>query len=231
MLLQMALFHPFYDWVVMATLSSTLAWEVPWTEEPGGLKSMGLRRVRHDWATSLSLFTFMHWRRKWQPTPVFLPGDSQGLGSLVGCRLWGRTESVTTEATWQQQQQYSTVYIHYIFFIHSSVDGHVGCFHVLAIVNSAPINILVHVSFWILVLSGYIPRSGITGSGGNSSFSFLRNLHSGCTNLHSHQQYKRVPFSPQPLHAFVICRLLNDGHSDRCEVVPQCSSDLHFSNN
>ena len=61
--------------------------------------------VRHDWATSLSLFTFMHWRRKWRPTPVFLPGESQGQGSLVGCRLWGRTESGTTEATQQQQQQ------------------------------------------------------------------------------------------------------------------------------
>ena len=55
--------------------------------------------------TSLSLLTFMHWRRKWQPTPVFLPGDSQGRGSLVGCRLWGHTESDTTEATQQQQQQ------------------------------------------------------------------------------------------------------------------------------
>ena len=53
----------------------------------------GIARVGHDWATSLSLFTFMHWRRKWQPTPVFLPGESQGWGSLVGCRLWGRTES------------------------------------------------------------------------------------------------------------------------------------------
>ena len=83
----------------MATLSSTLAWKIPWTEEPGGLQSMGLLRVRHDWATSLSLFTFMHWRRKWQPTPVFLPGESQGRGSLVGCRLWGRIESDTTEVT------------------------------------------------------------------------------------------------------------------------------------
>ena len=55
--------------------------------------------------SSLSLFTFMHWRRRWQPTPVFLPGKSQGRGSLVGCRLWGRTESDTTEATQQQQQQ------------------------------------------------------------------------------------------------------------------------------
>ena len=79
--------------------SSTLAWKIPWMEEPGGLQSMGSRRVGHNWATSLSLFTFMHWRRKWQPTLVFLPGESQGLGSLVGCRLWGCTESDTTEAT------------------------------------------------------------------------------------------------------------------------------------
>ena len=89
----------------MAPHSSTLAWKIPWAEEPGRLQSMGLQRVRHDWATSLSLLTFMHWRRKWQPTAVFLPGESQGQGSLVGCRLWGRTESDTTEATQQQQQQ------------------------------------------------------------------------------------------------------------------------------
>ena len=83
----------------MASHSSTLAWKIPWTEEPGRLQSMGLLRVGHDWATSLSLFTFMHWRRKWQSTPVFLPGESQGWGSLVGCYLWGRTESDTTEVT------------------------------------------------------------------------------------------------------------------------------------
>ena len=73
--------------------------ENPWMEEPGGLQSMGSLRVRHDWATSFSLFTFMHWRRKWQPTPVFLPGESQGQRSLVGGRLWGHTESGMTEAT------------------------------------------------------------------------------------------------------------------------------------
>ena len=56
---------------------STLAWKIPWMEEPGRLQSMGSIRVGHDWATSLSLFTFMHWRRKWQPTPVFLPGESR----------------------------------------------------------------------------------------------------------------------------------------------------------
>ena len=78
---------------------STVAWKILWTEEPGSLQSMGSLRVRHDWATSLSLFTFMYWRRKWQPTPMFLPGESQGRGSLVGCRLWGCTESYTTEVT------------------------------------------------------------------------------------------------------------------------------------
>ena len=92
----------------MAPHSSTLAWEIPWMEEPGRLQSMGSRRVGHDLVTSLSLFTFMHWRRKWQPTPVFLPGESQGRGSLVGCRLWGRTESDTTEVTQQQQQACSS---------------------------------------------------------------------------------------------------------------------------
>ena len=83
----------------VATHSSTLAWKIPWTEEPGRLQSIRSLRVGHDWETSISLFTFMHWRRKWQPTPVFLPGESQGWGSLTGCCLWGCTESDTTEAT------------------------------------------------------------------------------------------------------------------------------------
>ena len=83
----------------MAPHSSTLAWKIPWMEEPGRLQSMGSLRVGHDSMTSLSLFTVMNWRRKWQPTPVFLPGESQGRGSLVGCRLWGHTESDMTEAT------------------------------------------------------------------------------------------------------------------------------------
>ena len=89
----------------MAPHSSTLAWKIPRAEEPGRLQSLGSLRVRHDRTSSVSLFTLMHWRRKWQPTPVFLPGESQGRGSLVSCSLWGRTESDTTEATEQQQQQ------------------------------------------------------------------------------------------------------------------------------
>ena len=83
--------------VEMEAHASTLAWRISWMEETGGLQSMGSLRVGDNWATSLSLFTFMHWRRKWQPTPVFLPGESQGQGSLVGCRLWGLTESDSAE--------------------------------------------------------------------------------------------------------------------------------------
>ena len=94
----------------MAPHSSTPAWKIPWTEEPVRLQPMGSRRVLPDCATSLSLFTFMHWRRKWQPTPVFLPGESQGWGGLVGCHLWGRAESDMTEAT--QQQHSEVICIH-----------------------------------------------------------------------------------------------------------------------
>ena len=83
----------------MAPNSGTLAWRIPWTEETGRLQSMGSLRVGHDWATSLSHFTFMHWRRKWQPTPVFLPGESQGWGAWWATVYWGHTESDTTEVT------------------------------------------------------------------------------------------------------------------------------------
>ena len=74
----------------MAPHSSTLAWKIPWTKEPGRLQSMGLLRVGHNWVTSLSFFTFMHWRRQWHPTPKLLPGKSHGQRSLEGCSPWGR---------------------------------------------------------------------------------------------------------------------------------------------
>ena len=78
----------------MATHSSTLAWKIPWMEEPGRLQSMGSLRVGHDWTTSLSFFTFMHWRRKWQHTPVFLPGESQGWGACWAA-VYGVAQSQT----------------------------------------------------------------------------------------------------------------------------------------
>ena len=146
----------------MAPHSSTLAWKIPWMAEPGRLQSMGLLRVGHDWATSLSLFTFMHWRRKWRPTPVFLPGESQGLGSLVGCRLRGRAESDTTEAPWQQQQQQSLRLSSFVFPQFWEILKQLfleSCLFLIFIVSSGTlVRYFLTWSFWILssTLNGFL---------------------------------------------------------------------------
>ena len=161
----------------MAPHSSTLAWKIPWTEEPGRLQSVGLLRVGHNWTTSLSLFSFMHWRRKWQPTPVFLPGESQGQRSLVGCNLWGHTEldrlkwfsSSSSKRARRNLWKWWVCSWHWLYwwacvctyichtFVHSSVNEHFSHFQFLGIIECAAGNNGMHASFLLSSFKAYLP--------------------------------------------------------------------------
>ena len=128
----------------MAPHSSTPAWKIPWTEEPGRLQSMGSLPVGYDWATSLSLFTFMHWRRKWQPTPVFLPGEPQGRESLVGCHLWGHT-IVWLQCRRRVGHDWSDLaaaaaagYLNYTVMIYSKSVGYLPCLNGFQLKKECP---------------------------------------------------------------------------------------------
>ena len=125
------------------------------------------------------------------------------------------------------------MYMYHNFFIHSSVNGHLGCFHVLAVVNTAAVNFAIYVSFSILVSSEYMLSSGISGSYSSFILSFLRTHCSPlwlCQFAFLPPVQEGSPFST-PSPASIACRFLDRRHSDWCEVVPHCGLDLHFSNN
>ena len=126
------------------------------------------------------------------------------------------------------------MYLYHNFLIHLSADGQLGCFHVLAIINRAVMNIGVHVSLSILV-SSICPAVGLPGHMASSSTNVLRNLHtvlhSGSINLHSHQHCKIILFSPHPHQHLLFVDFFDDGHFDHCVMISYWSFDLHFSNN
>ena len=171
----------------MATHSSVLAWRIPGTREPGGLPSVGSHRVGHDWrdlavATAGGkgddrgwdggMASLTRWAWVWVNSGRWWWTGRPGVLRFIGSQRVGHNWA--TELNWTE---YSIVYMYHNFFIHSSVNGHLGCFHVLAIGNSAAMNTGVHVSFSVMVSSEYMPNSVIVGLYGSFIPSFSRNLH------------------------------------------------------
>ena len=146
------------------------------------------------------------------------------------CHSWDLRESYMTE----QLNNKVTLYV-YTTSLFISVNGHLGCFHFLAIVNCPSMNIGVYASFWMMFFSEYMPKSVISWSYGSPIFSFLENfhsvLHSDLTNFHSHQQYRSIPFSPHLLQQYLLADYFKASHFDWCKVISHCRFDLCFSNN
>ena len=176
----------------MAPHSSSLAWKIPWTEEPGRLQSMGSLRVGHDRVTSLSLFTSMHWRKQWQPTPVFLPGESHR-GSLVGCCLWGHTESDTTEVTQQQE--------HMVVLRQTMIPGSI--ISTLIQFNFMPFSAF-QTTCYVPSLASSSSQDDYQQRSWTESFSFM----SRWIRSHFHRKVRKFLFLQSPANVISSCILL-----------------------